>query len=327
MAWGSEEKLLEQRRAVVRKLGRNARERGIALRRLAESLGYNIAALAQGLDERPEPSHVRYLFRVAAETTANDRQQPQGSRDNWAYWCDELGSWPVLVEVVDGLGLGWCDPDNDPFLVNTNPEWLERIQGTGSILSRYLRSPSHAKSRFSHPELEVILIVEAKHAIAWVGRHGFGIAVGIDRSTLEPRGRVESPGFRTAAGLAIAWYVDVALAKGPGVPMMTALALGKWIDAQYRPSSGFDKQISAVSGGMEPAFAHWVVSHVRTLNVQSPDPGHVAEAPSYLRARMGPDDTWVRGHIRQGSNVNKLLKHLAQHPALADAVGTAFWKP
>jgi hypothetical protein len=68
-----------------------------------------------------------------------------------------------------------------------------------------------------------------------------------------------------------------------------------------------------------------VTSHVRSLSDTSPDPDRVGDAPEHLIRRMGPDDTWVTGHLRAGDNLESLLRRLEDTSILADALGTSKW--
>ena len=325
----TEDQVRERRKSIARRLGRNAAERATALRRLAATLHLSEFELYAQLDAWPETRTAQYFFKRAQELTARPRQKPGGHDDLWEFWLEGLSPTALDLALAAGeMGLSWCAADIDPFLISTTSEWLERICGTGSILLPHLESPTRRVSRFVHRDFEVVLLIEHADVCAWVGRLGFGAAVEFGRESLTFRGRNQSPAFRTAAGLAVAWYLDLCLPRQRGIPGVTSLAAGEWLDiGRYQPAgTAFDNQVSAIAADRVPAHAHWVVSHIRHLRDRNPSDEKVATAPAHLRDLMGPDDTWVAGHQREGSNVHALLNHLAKRAALADAVGTAFWK-
>ncbi len=329
MAWGSERALVERRQRILRGLGRNDAERASAIKRLARQLHLDVTQLWIELEERPEPMSVRLLFKHAERVAEQRRQKPDGADDQWEHQLEGLSTGAMdLVDLARSLDLSWCFPEIDPFLISTTPEWFERICGTGEILVPYLREPYSTVSRFTHNDLDLVLIIDDAMAYAWVGRLGNGIAVEFRRD-IPPSATIRlEPAHRTALGCAFAWYLDLCLPRQTGVPGVTARALTDWLQAsEYKATPAFDQQVRTVAADSAPAHAHWVVSHIRYVAHGEPNPDHVAEAPPHLRPFMGPDDTWVTGHVRRGSNVQRLINRLNKSSALADAVGTAFWKP
>ena len=319
----------ERRKRVLRGLGRNDAERASAIKRLARQLHLDVTQLWIELEERPEPMSVKLLFEHAEQVADQPRQKPEGADDEWLHHLENLSAGSLdLVDLARSLDLSWCLPGIDPFLIATTPEWFERICGTGEILLPHLREPYSAVSRFTHNDIDIVLIVDDAMAYAWVGRLGYGLAVEFERARPPSQFMRLDPAHRTALGCAFAWYIDLSLPRQAGVPGVTARALTDWLHAtEYKATLAFDQQVRTVAVDPAPAHAHWVVSHIRYVAHGEPNPDHVVEAPMHLGPFMGPDDTWVTGHVRCGSNVQRLISRLNNSSALAYAVGTAFWKP
>jgi hypothetical protein len=229
---------------------------------------------------------------------------------------------------VADQGLSWCSPGLNPFDFEVSPEWLERIEGTASIVGEHLESKSDWQVHFDSDFVQIVMVKEWRRVRAWVGCQGFGLAVGFDTMSFKARGRVAEVGFDAALGCALAFYIDCSVFRDPDqltAPTMQLRAARNAREPQvWIPTPEFDDRLLELRSHPVEARAHWVVAHLRR---QFPDPLHVVEAPPHLRARMGPDDTWVRGHPREGQNWSTLLQHFDRHSALADALGSARPRP
>ena len=240
-----------------------------------------------------------------------------------------------LVTLVAASGRSWCDPEIDPFLFRTNEEWLERIVGTSGLLRPRLKDPGGPRlaeptrwvSMLEHVDFDIVMIVGRTVVSSWVGRLGYGGAVEFGRQSLTPIGEEAAPAFRTAAGLAISWYVDTCLPALHGIPAVTRVATDEWLNmARYRSvERDFNGELTRLRHSSEPPHAHWVVAHIRHLGDGHPSDEKVATAPRHLAPFMGPHDTWVRGHERHGRNVDSLETYLRGRASVVDAAGTAYW--
>lgn len=316
-------------------MGRNDDERQVAFFRFASDLGLgNRQQVEQLLRDGGEPAN--YLIRRAEELCKRARDLPSGDDDCAYQWLNTLSDQSVeLIELVEARGWSWCSLENDPFLFRTNEEWLERITGTARLLRRRLREPDGPQppdppprriSVLEHQAFSIVAIVGKDAVSAWVGSRHYGAAVEFSRRTLRPTGEVDAPAFRTAAGLAIAWYVDISVPSLGQIPSVSLVASDKWIDMMdYRAATpGFDQDVTSFRD-VHAAHAHWVVSHIRHLSVGMPSAQKIASAPPHLKSFMGDHDTWVEGHPRQGHSVDALLAVLRARTGLADAAGTAYW--
>lgn len=177
------------------------------------------------------------------------------------------------------------------------------------------------------PDFQIIIKVSESTVSAWAGRRGFGIGCEFHRRTLTATGETSAPGYRTALGLAYAWYVDLSLANIDGVPAMLTLASGDWVASKrFIPhSTAFKELILECRNLREPSMAHWVVAHIRHLTMAQPSDEKLATAPDHLKAFMGPGDTWVRGYERSGIYLDRLFRRLKSRALVAEVAGTAYW--
>lgn len=318
---------------IVDQLGATEEQRTMVMEVLAKAAGTNLRAVRAAWNVHPEPTHVSRFRRLAEEEGSrrlNRQRPPLGGDHHWQYWIDGMNDSVLTVSAaVEREGFTWCNPASDPFLFDTEPEWLMRIQGTAWLLRDHMPDSRTDALRFDSPSLGIILVRSGRLAHAWVGRLGTGVAVEFDTQTFHLRGRTEEPAFKTAAGCAIAWYVDSCFPRPRNqldLPMMLESEVEKLSLHTWAPADAFNRRVEVLrEGSPAQALAHWVVPHVRTLSVGFPNPEHVGAAPEFLRERMGPDDTWVTGHVRNIEQIDRLLRSLKGRSVLADAVGSTAW--
>jgi hypothetical protein len=169
-----------------------------------------------------------------------------------------------------------------------------------------------------------ILIVEDDHyAYAWVGQRRRGMLVSFDTEDFQAF-RLDEPGAAFATAAAIGWYIDLCVTvrrSSTGTATVTRIKKGtKTTGAAYRPTAAWRHQHqSVVKGVRRPPRPHIVAAFIRRVpQGQNPNPAHVMAAPKRLRARMGRRDTWVRAHLRGGSQVTDWPIELSKYSALAD---------
>jgi hypothetical protein len=320
----------------VKRMGRDAHEQDVTLDRLAGDLGFRdfnhlLVAASTGRPGR-FAQHLRSLLVELFDTPTS---KPAGSDEFYEHWLSNCSPAALdLVTVAQRLGWSWCDPSINPFLFRTSHQWLERVRNTVLMLKPRFRSALPSESTLTNStsvldgnEFQIILGISESEVSAWVGRLGFGVGCEFNRHTLVPTGDATSPAYRTALGLAYAWYVDVSLPTVDGVPAMVNLAAEDWAAIQrYVPHpTEFRNWILECRGVSEPRLAHWVVAHIRHLTVSQPSDEKLATAPDHLRPFMGPHDTWVIGYARSGSHLDKLVKQLETRALVASAAGAGYW--
>lgn len=315
------------------RLGRTDQERAVALERLLEDLGFNgLDGLHLAASELP-PGVFARQFKANLQKIFNDpRTKPTGADEQWEYWLEPCSPAALdLVEIVSDLGWSWCNPENNPFLFRTNEQWIERVENTTRLLQPKLTDPATTRwhlTSFDSAEFQFVMSITPNEVSAWVGRLGYGIGLQFDRQTLAPMGQVGGSAYRTALGLAYAWYVDLARPDSIQQPAMTQLAVSDWPQlTSFRPdATTFTRYLTQCRSSRTESVAHWVVAHIRRLpRNHHPSNEKLQTVPTHLKRFMGPQTTWVIGHSRSELNIEGLLFQLRERAFLAEAAGTAYW--
>lgn len=232
-----------------------------------------------------------------------------------------------LLSAIGELELSCIRPDQVLSSIEVPDSWIESIRNIASAVSRELEVPNDGVFHFEDDSIEIVLSIENDTVYAWVGSDGEGILTSFDTHDFVVVGLPHySQAF--AAGAAIAWFIDCSMPSRSQkwfVKNETSrtLSRSRKIDRQsLGPSYNFTQTRQHVaSGRMTPPTAHYVAAFIRHLIERQPNEEHVAEAPLRLIRRMGPQDTWVRGHMRGQGNLSVIIDRLNNYSMLADALG------
>lgn len=185
-------------------------------------------------------------------------------------------------------------------------------------------------------ELTIDLDVRGSTAVAWVGREGLGVLVAFDTVSFDIFCDLADSEERYAVGLAISWFVDCTVSlvstspvhphfipvEATGASQRATATIGH----RYAPTPAFRHHFRGLrSFGVAPPRAHRVAGHVRTLpRNQVPTPDARSHAPPHIRVSLGPNQTFVRAHVRgRDDHSPAVLSRLSKYSLLADSLGMA----
>lgn len=227
-----------------------------------------------------------------------------------------------VIRTVSDVGLGYSRLDEMPFDLDPHSDWVDEIRNTAASINHYLTRTIPPITVFRHRFVSIILADADETVLAWVGNGKVGVLTSFDKEHFVVSA-MPSPASAFAAGCAISLYVDLSLnLRGRQI-----MGLEREPSRRNRRRSvvidrSFDRQVRDVSHGTHaPPKAHYVAPHIRHLLYGRPNRAHVAMAPERLRNRMGPNDTWVSGHVRGRGNETDVIDRLRQYSMLADALG------
>lgn len=227
-----------------------------------------------------------------------------------------------VIRTVHEIGLGYSRLDEMPFELDPDSDWVNEIRNTAASINHYLTRTIPPVTVFRHRFVNIVLADAGETVIAWVGNRRVGVLTSFDKEHFVVSA-MPSPASAFAAGCAISLYVDLSLnLRGRQIVGLEREPGRRNGRRSVSIDRSFDRQVRDVSHGTHaPPKAHYVAPHIRHLMYGRPNRAHVALAPERLRNRMGPNDTWVSGHVRGRGNESDVIDRLRHYSMLADALG------
>lgn len=212
------------------------------------------------------------------------------------------------------------------------PDWLDEILVRADLLRDRVRKTVSEPSLFDGSDLQIVLAVRQRLAIAWVGIGGRGTLTAFALPSCRPLTKTDSSLSRLAVGYAISWFLDLSVSltvktkstrSHPHFQMQGSSSPASHRPLiRYVPTPRFEehrRKISSKQLQLRPT--HRVEGHVRTLpGGWKPSEEARENAPAYMS--LGPNETFVRSHLR-GAEIaaTELIRHLSKYSALAEAIG------
>lgn len=196
-------------------------------------------------------------------------------------------------------------------------EWYDEIAGRVVLLKGLLRKVPHWPTWYESDQFVVGCAEAGGKVLAWVGQGNIGRVVLFDANSLDPVTKLETQYDLLVYGLAMSWFLDSSLLLDRQIETISL------INDVYRPTKNFSTFVSRQRRySDEIPRAVQVSGHLRLLpRHMNPNHSQRALAPSYLRARMESQHTFVRPHNRNGEALKiELEKHLSRYSATAAAV-------
>jgi hypothetical protein len=242
------------------------------------------------------------------------------------------------IELVDWLcASGWVWSSPSTFLFSTSKvdreEWLAECQSRALSARAKMRKIPHGVKVFEGEEILIALQLSEDNVFAWVGDTSTnrGVMVGFREEDFARLIEGDCD-IDYALGLAISWYVDCCVSLvvesskfRHSFEHRADIEGARRAVFRYVPTPSYRTQVESIrTGRVTVPRGCWVQAHKRHLEPgKKPNPEKVAAAPKQLRRIMGPRDTWVVAHYKQGSKANEVIVRLSRHSALGDAIGLA----
>ena len=264
---------------------------------------------------------------------ADDDRQIPSRKSAFSAWVEKSERnmprpFPNAAFALKGLydrGRLWAPREHTGFLDLPNDEpdlnWVDEIVAIASIAAPQVHLAPEWPAIVEWDAWTIDLSVDDSIAIAWVGTAEGGVVVAFDVGSLDLWFDKDSPRSRLAAGLAMAWFIDVSIAtsRSRGHPHFKRDTR----DHIFRASSTFDLHVADVRDGRhKPPRAHRVRGHIRRLSNATPSGEARRNAPAYIRMHMSINDTFVRSHSRGGPvPTHATIARLQKISLLSDAIG------
>jgi TPR repeat protein len=200
-------------------------------------------------------------------------------------------------------------------------DWLDEILAKYEDQRSIQRIEPVWPIRFESDALQIILSVEGSWLRAWVGRNNVGGIIAIRLSDFDIQTALRDEDRIFAVGVAVSFFLDRTInLDSNGHPHFLQNA-----DGSITPTSQFDLDVSKTRSGQRLVMeSHMVSGHPRTLpEGQTASLEALARSPIYVRRNLKPNQTFVRGHQRNGPVLADTVIHYLENSSnLADAIGT-----
>lgn len=213
---------------------------------------------------------------------------------------------------------------------------LEEYQARAVYLSGLIRKSPVVGMEFSDQNRGIRIQIQniADVVTVAVELGGAVLIVRFDSDNFDPLSRTSSVKQKTAYILALSWFIDCAVSLRSGttrmgsnfqqVPGVTAGGTNgrSATVTRYVPTVSFANALGEIASGrgVSPVLHH-VSGHIRRLRPGwSPSEDAISRAPSFLRRRMGPRDTFVAGHLRGSEqDIEEYVVRLSKYSMTAHA--------
>jgi tetratricopeptide (TPR) repeat protein len=200
-------------------------------------------------------------------------------------------------------------------------DWLDEILAKYEDQRSIQRLDPVWPIRFESDDFQIILSIEGSWLRAWVGRSNCGGIIAIRLSDFDIQSALRDEDRIFAVGVAISFFLDRTInLDSNGHPHFLQNN-----DGSIHPTSKFDLDVDKTRSGQRQAMeSHMVSGHARTLpKGQIASLEALARAPIYVRRNLKPNQTFVRGHQRNGPVLTEtVIRYLKTNSNLADAIGT-----
>jgi hypothetical protein len=292
----------------------------------------------------PSPPKPLPTFPTPSQEQVRETLKSSRRRDPFEEWLktgrphlDLVGGRPFVddsfLKFIYDRGFDWLKGTYALPGIQPEEDWLKGVLLRADLLKEQIRVTVSKPAIFNSQVFQVALAVGDDHATAWVGAGGQGTLTSFSLPGCRPKTSLTSPGQVAAAGLAIAWFLDLSVSlrtrqgasrNHPHYSVESKSSTIRDSFIRYVPTPRFAEHQKAVSSGQHrPRPTHQVEGHIRNLdNGRRPSDEARDNAPAYMRLR--PNQTFVRSHIRGAeSDARGLTFYLSQYSALAEAIGSA----
>jgi len=288
-----------------------------------------IEILLDGLRERPawgmKLSQLDFQKWLSTSASSVDRIRRHSQQwiDAGEVWLD-AADWPVgqrrrAAEFLVRTVASWLDPQA-PTSVEVSETSLDRLLvAAHEILPRCnLIELSARPQAVSIGGVKVVSWTREGSMFAWVAFSEGSVAISVDLDRFTVTKLEDNAPATTAAALATAWLLDSLMRVSGTTNTLFSSSDEIWLEGPTGTEQGTGHSQALLAALDE----HHVRAHLRTLpDGYNPSKEALARAPEFLRAIMGPNQTYVRAGSRHSDGFfDSVVKFSKNGSFLADVI-------